>query len=434
MGGSWDVRPWPRDGRQTTIGGMRDALAEPAHPVWLSTSSAAARRSPLRCVELAAGTVLVAGAAGLTYRALEQGVSRAGTGPAFDAWRTWEEGDGPESLVNAAVLAASPHNSQAWLFAVTPARIDLYADRRRTTGALDPFDREMYVGLGCALENLVQASLAKGYRAAVTLMPTPGRAVHAATVSLAAGPRHKGELYDAIPHRHTDRTAYKRQAVPEADLATMSGLARDLPAARLEWFTSDPDRKHIGRLMIDAAEAVTHDEQQSRDGFRLFQSSWGAIQRHKDGLTLDTQGMAALTTAVAKILPAPSRARGDKFWVDSTRNTHTATAAAYGFITVGDASDPAQRLEGGRLLQRVHLWAAASGIALQHMNQITERADRERESKIEPTFGRALSTLIGDGQREALVAFRIGYPCTGNGQRKSPRRPATEVIGAPDVG
>jgi hypothetical protein len=78
---------------------------------------------------------------------------------------------------------------------------------------------------------------------------------------------------------------------------------------------------------------------------------------------------------VAKLLPAPSRASGDTFWVDQTRTGHTRTAAAYGVLLVADSRDPAQQLAGGRLLQRIHLAVTARGLALQHMDQITERID-----------------------------------------------------------
>jgi hypothetical protein len=210
--------------------------------------------------------------------------------------------------------------------------------------------------------------------------------------------------------------------------AQMSALQADLPGTRLYWLSSDADRARVGALMVAAAIAITRDRQQSRDGFKLFRPSWDDIQKYKDGLTLDTQGLSALTTAVAKLLPPSTRSGGDQFWVNQTRDTHTKTASAYGVIAVPDATDNAQRLTGGRLLERVHLWAAANGVALQHMNQMTERADRERQLGLEPTFTRAAQALIPDAGWQPLVSFRVGYAQTDAGRRKSPRRPAGKVI------
>ena len=41
--------------------------------------------------------------------------------------------------MRAAILAASPHNTQPWLFKVTDSWIELYMDTQRNVGALDPY-------------------------------------------------------------------------------------------------------------------------------------------------------------------------------------------------------------------------------------------------------------------------------------------------------
>ena len=46
--------------------------------------------------------------------------------------------------------------------------------------------------------------------------------------------------------------------------------------------------------------------------------------------------------------------------------------------------------------QRMHLWATSNGLAMQPMNQMTERADREMSLVIEQTFGNALRELTAN--------------------------------------
>jgi hypothetical protein len=386
------------------------------------------RRTLLRRGAIGAETLLVVAVGGLGYRAYDEGVLQTGEGGAYDAWRQWDQHRGPIALVSAAILAANPHNTQAWAFHVAPQRIELFADRARNIGAVDPFNREMYVGLGCAIENMLLAAEANGYQATVRLLPEPGQPVHAATIELSAGPVVRSELYAQIPHRHTDRTAYASRAVPASALERMSALATDLPNTRLYWFTSDADRRRIGDLMIGAAQALTRDRQQSVDDNRWFRHDWDAIQRLKDGLTIDAQGLPMLTSAIAKLLPATSRKYNDDFWVKRTRDPQTKTAAAYGIVAVPGANDAVHRLNGGRLLERIHLWTAAHGLSLGHMNQITERVDRERQTGAAPEFGSASRQLIPDPAFQQLVAFRIGYPTGNGGRRLSPRRPAKDVV------
>lgn len=386
------------------------------------------RRTLLRRAALGGETLLVVAAGGVGYRAYDEGVFQIGEGGAYDAWRDWNKHRGPMALVAAAILAANPHNSQPWIFQVSPERIDVFADRARNIGAVDPLHREMYVGLGAALENLMLAAPANGYKADLQLLPTAGQPIHAATIRLASGPRSRSDLYAQIPDRHTDRSAYTARAVPASTLAQMTALAAGLPDTRLYWYTSKADRSRIGALMVEAAQALTRDRQQSIDDNRWFRHDWDAIQRYKDGLTLDAQALPELTTALAKMLPATSRQYNDTFWVNHTRHPQAKTAAAYGIVAVRDPQSYAQRLVGGRLLERIHLWTAAHGLSLGHMNQVTERADRERQLGLAPRFGDASRQLIPDPAFEQLVAFRVGYPSGSDGRRLSPRIPAAQVV------
>jgi hypothetical protein len=76
--------------------------------------------------------------------------------------------------------------------------------------------------------------------------------------------------------------------------------------------------------------------------------------------------------------------------------------------------------------QRMHLWAISKGLAIQPMNQMTERADREVSLGIEQKFGNALRELIANPNWQALFTFRIGYPTIE--ALNSPRRSVQEVV------
>ena len=376
-------------------------------------------------------TIAVAGTAGMSYRAYDNRILGADAGAAFDPWRWWRTDSGPAGAVAAAILAASPHNTQPWRFQVSADRIDLYADPARRMGSVDPYGRELRIGLGCALENLVVAAHARGYRTNVALLPAAQLAGDSgdlvARVDLAAGPAASSALYDAIGNRHSNRGPYRDAPVSAAALTGLAALADD-PAATVVWVTDAPGRGSLGALMVEAARAVTADGEMSRDGFVWFRSSADAIAEHRDGLTLDGQGLPPLITGLAKVMPASTRESGDAFWVKQTRDAHTATAAAYGLILVTDPREPAQQLLGGRLLQRLHLSATAGGLAMQHMNQITERIDRDATLGRSPVFDPRLDAIVaGAGQagRQVLSAFRIGHPVRSG--RRTPRRPVSEV-------
>jgi hypothetical protein len=390
-------------------------------------SAAVSRRSFLRRTGLGLGTLAVLGTGALAYRAYDQGVLETGHGPAYEPWHDWREGEGLVPLVKAAILAPSPHNAQAWQFGLGADHVDVFADRTRSTGALDPFLRELHVGLGAALENIVLTARARGETPSVLLVPNGESSDLVAHVALTRGAREPSDLAEQIPHRHTNRYPYVvDREVPRVALEAMADLAdSSVPEARVVWLTSRDERGQLGELLVAATTAIIDDSDQRASDARWFRQSWDELQTERDGITVDTAGLPDLTAAAAKILPARSPQASSDAWLDATRDRHTRTAAAYGIVAVRDATDSVQQLQGGRLLQRVHLWATAHGIALHHMNQITERADRERQLGIAPKFGRALDLVVPSGW-QALSTFRVGYAT--HHARRSPRRPVDEVV------
>jgi hypothetical protein len=383
-----------------------------------------ARRHILR----AGAAVVVAGTATLAWRAEQQGVFSTGEGPAYDAWRQWNDGPAgsPHRLLRAAILAANPHNTQPWRFAVRPGWIDVHADRTRHIGTIDPFLREMHIGLGCALENLLLAAPAAGWDTRVALFPNRGDPSHVARVTLARGTSALSPLYAAIPQRHTNRGAYDPRPLPESALRALGELGADLPEVSVRWFSAADARREIGAHIVAASHAIADDAEQSRDSGAWFRNSWQEVQQKRDGLTIDAQALPDWMRVAAKMLPPVSAARADRLWIETTRDVQVATAPAFGLLRVRDPADNAQRVQGGRLWQRMHLWGQAQGIAMQPLNQMAERADREKVLGIEPRFRRVLEGLAGEGGWQALMPFRLGHPTVA--ALASPRRSMEEVL------
>lgn len=376
-----------------------------------------------------AGAIVVAGGGALAWRAFDQGVFSAGTGGAYDPWKAWDARPptGLLHLVHAAILAANPHNSQPWMFKVKDDSIDVYADTRRNIGAIDPYLREMTTGMGCALENLLIAAAHIGYATNVTLLPDAGNPAHAAHIRLTSAAPAPASLYAAIPKRHTNRAPYDTsRPIPPELLTQFSALGANLPEVRVLWFSTPQERKRVGDLIVAATEAIVADRQQSADSARWFRTSWQQLQSMRDGITLDAQSLPPFINAAAKILPPLDQESADNAWLQTTRERHVATAAAFGLIAVPNARDNALRIRGGRLWQRMHLWATTKGLAMQPLNQMPERADRELQLGIEPRFGNALKELVASDNLQALMPFRVGYPTVEG--KPSPRRDLQSVL------
>ena len=383
------------------------------------------RRDFLRIAGLGAGTLVVAGAAGLTWRAVDGGVFATGTGPAYAAWDTagLAGGDGL-ALVRNAVLAANAHNAQPWTFRLATDGIDVFADTSRGLGAMDPLEREMHVSLGCAVENLAVAASAAGRTATVTWLPSPGDPTHVARVDLAATVDPPSTLGSAIASRNTRRGPYDtRRTLAQGQLDALGSLA-DGRDVEVVWWTQDAPMTTFGDLTVRATEAIIADEQQAADDFAWYRTSWSEIQLRKDGITIDPSGQTPLVRALAKLVPV-SRVQNNAGWLRGTRDSQVPTAAAFGALVVDDAHDPLRGLQAGRVWQRLALEATRAGVGVQPLCQVLERIDREAELGLPPDITPALGALLPHG-RHAVMTFRAGYPT--DEALASPRRPAREVV------
>jgi len=386
-----------------------------------------------------AGVVTVVVVGGGVWRAYDQGVFSTGQGPAYEPWKDWrnDSGEGALALVRAAILAASPHNTQPWLFKVTNSSIELYLDTKRNVGALDPFLREEHIGMGCALENLMLAAAANGYAATATLLPGKLGPIPAepkpellARVDLVAGNKEETELYDAIPRRHTNRSAYDSQKpIPPQFVDALSRLASEEADVKLFLFTAEADRKKIVEISSAANSEIYADPDVERGSERWVRINWSDVQKFRDGLTIDAFGLPPIATAVAKTMPPWLLKRlGGR-----TKNTYSdlmLTAPLIGVIAVHDRYDREHCLRAGRIWQRAHLLATARGLAGRPCNESVEMIDHEKAlgkpALRAGLLGEVLGEVLGDATWHPTFVFYMGYPKWT--AHASPRRPIQSVV------
>ena len=383
-----------------------------------------------------AGVLSVVVVGGGVWRAYDQGVFSVGEGPAYEPWKDWRDAanEGPLALLRAAILAASPHNTQPWLFKITSSLIELHVDTKRNVGALDPYLREEHIGMGCALENLMLAAPANGYVTMATLLPGKLGPIPAepkpqllARVELAPGKRVQSELYNAIPRRHTNRSPYDpQQPVPADFLDALRHLPGDEPDVKLLLFNTESDRKKIAEVSSAANAEIYSDAQVQEANERWVRLNWSSVQKYRDGLTIDAFGLPPVTAGIAKMMnPAMLRRVASR----RQKNTYSdlmLSAPLIGFIAVRDRYDREQCLRAGRVWQRAHLLATARGLAARPCNEAVEMVDHERALGKPASRAALLNEITGDPTWQPTFVFYMGYPTLR--AHTSPRRSVQAVL------
>jgi hypothetical protein len=381
------------------------------------------RRAWLTGALWTAGGIVVAGSAAGGWRAWSVGMFDGDPAP-WEPWQAFgaaQPGD-PLGLVAAAILASNPHNTQPWRFRVTADAIRIEADTARHLGAFDPYRREMWTGLGCAVENIRVAAPGLGFSVGEPVVDAGGDdGAGSITLALAPASPMAHPLAAQINQRRTHRGLYAPEPMDPAVLDQLRRDAGEVAGAR--WIALDPSSKE-GKAFADAniaaTAAIVADEQMGRDGDAWTRPNPRVMAKHRDGVGIPTAGLSPFVTTMAQMLPPQDPETAGGFWLNSVKGQMEASAG-FGLITVADLYDRAGQVSAGRLWQRIHLAITQAGLAAQPHNQLPEMVDRDRQLGRAPAWAPKLAGIAGPDER-ATFCFRFG-----RAQQQVPHSPRRDI-------
>ena len=305
-------------------------------------------------------------------------------------------------LLRYAILAPSTKNSQPWAFSIRGSRVHLLADLRRTQPIADPGDRELYISLGCALENLLVASEHFGFRHGVSYFPEPGNQELVATVTFGDGgvPSHAraGATLSAIVRRHNDNSVFRESPVPEQLRLRLLACCTE-PDLRVHLTDDRHFRRWIEALTLEADRIEF-----ANPAFRKELGYWIG-----QGVFGEKPLMAQMSRlAVSRLDLGEPVAQQDRAILES--------AALLGLVTAAGDSHLVH-VRAGQLFERLWLTATAMGVSVHPMSQ-TMRS---------PELRAAAGELLPFAGWIPQHLFRVGFSARHD-EHHTPRRPVEEVL------
>ena len=312
---------------------------------------------------------------------------------------------GLRNLVQAATLAASSHNTQPWKFAVGQDSIEIRPDRSRQLLVLDPAGRELWISLGCALENLLVTARASGYATQVTY-PEADEVIR---VRLSPDRPQSTPLLAAITLRQNTRSAYDGQPVQLAVL-------RQLQAIRLEpgvtvQFVLEPSGLNTVLEYINQGNL----QQYADPAFVQELISWLRFTRKDalatlDGLYTRSSGNPEVPRWLGQMVVGGTRPQGQ---ADADAAKFRSSSGAV--LIASDTDDKAAWVRTGQVYERLALQMTALGVQSAMLNQPIE------ESSVRSQLSTAVK--LGGALPQLLMRFGHGPLLPG-----SLRRPVEQVM------
>ena len=222
----------------------------------------------------------------------------------LSAARTWRTGPlvgiegaalDPE-LVRYATLAPSSHNTQCWKFKVEDKAITILPDLSRRCPAVDPDDHHVFVSLGCATENLVQAAFAHGLKAEASFDATHDTV----RVTLAPTLAQVSPLFSAIRARQCTRGDYDGKPLSNEELGLLE-RAGTSNGVRVLLRTERPAMERVLDYVVQANTAQMADSAFVKELKTWIRFNGPDAVRTQDGLFSVSSGNPSIPTWLGEI-------------------------------------------------------------------------------------------------------------------------------------
>jgi len=301
------------------------------------------------------------------------------------------------TLIKAATQAPSGHNSQPWWFETTTHSIVISPNLDKALPAVDSQHRELFISLGCALENLCTKATELHYQTEVILSEEG-----VITVGL-----HKSNtvvsdpLAAMIDKRQTNRSVYENRQIDPILLQRLiervyQGQASTERQVKLYTFAKDtPPFETLTQVVLQGNTVQMGDPAFKSELLSWIRFNKKHAESTHDGLSYAVLGAPNLPRWVTEpIVKASLKAK-----TQNKTDLKKIQSSSHLVLLTTDKNDIQTWIQTGRILERFLLLLTQAGIAHAYLNQPCEV----------PELNTSLCRELPSARCYPQILLRIGY-------------------------
>ncbi|WP_299215323.1 nitroreductase family protein [uncultured Aquimarina sp.] len=299
-----------------------------------------------------------------------------------------------KEIIHAATKAPSGHNTQPWNFKIIETGIEIHPDLSHELSVVDPNNRELYISIGCALENLLVAANRFHYDYSYEVLEENTN--YFIKVDLVKSKSEKTDpLFSYIDLRQTNRSEYNKQYVPEKTIKELLDIDKEEKINIYSFKRGDAYFNTIKDYILEGNNIQMNDPGFKSELLEWIRFNAKDVLRNKDGLTYKVMGAPSLPKFIGKpivrsFLNAKNQNKNDVRKINSSSH----------FIVFTTKSNTVPNwISLGITLERFLLSATKKRIANAYLNPPCE---------IE-TLANHLKESLPINQEYPNIIIRIGY-------------------------
>ena len=299
-----------------------------------------------------------------------------------------------EELVKHAIKAPSGHNTQPWKFYVYDSAIEVFPDFQKTLPVVDSEHRELYISLGCAVENLCIAAREKGFQPETTIRKK-NDTLYTIYISFENAQAQSSPLFPAIEKRQTNRSEYNHHVISR-DTIQMLEEMNCQPGTHFYLHKRESKMyEALSRYIYKGNEIQMQNKAFKNELISWIRFNKKHVEQTQNGLTNEVMGTPAVPPFLGKLIVSAVLNPKNQ---NKTDEKHLASSSHLVLFTT-ENNTPNEWIELGRTLERFLLTTTNLGLANAYMNQPCEVDMLAEEIRGNLTENNEYPTLL----------LRIGY-------------------------